>query len=140
MALNRAVACQRKASYSKSGPKIDQESILIRSLFCRYFSAHLLNLKMKRKLLTKEGWMDGQVDRWTDGRMDRRTDRQMDRQTDGRTDARTHKSSVCGEGKKASAPLGADDLSPPHYIHPSTEMGHRVLMTTNAFVSVLCYQ
>ena len=39
-----------------------------------------------------------------------------------------------GEG---FAPFGADAPSPPHYIHLSTEMGHRVPMTINALASVL---
>ena len=55
---------------------------------------------------------------------------------DLQTDGRTHKSSICGGGKKVLAPLGADAPSPPHYIYPTTEMGHRVPKTTNAIASI----
>ena len=35
------------------------------------------------------------------------------------------------------APFGADAPSLPYYIHSSTKIGHRVLMTTNTFASVV---
>ena len=58
------------------------------------------------------------------------------RQLDGRVDGQIHKPSICGGGNRALFPWGADAPSPPHYLHPFTEMGHRMPMTTSAESSI----
>ena len=60
-----------------------------------------------------------------------RTEERTDVWTDGRTECDP------SWGYGASTPFGADAPSPLHYLHPSTEVGHRVPMTTNAGASIL---
>ena len=68
---------------------------------------------------------------------------QMVGRTDGRTDVRTDIRTYRRNGPAyvlrgaGFASFGAYAPSLPHYIHPSTEMGRRVPMTTNAFASVV---